>query len=363
MRRLAAFALLLLALLLPAPAGSAEAPDRVLTVGTKEAPPFAMKAKDGTWQGVSIDLWRQLAEQTGFKYRLVEKASVQDLVDGLAANELDAAVAAITITAGRQKVIDFTQPFYVTGLGVAVSTSASARWLPVIRTFLSARFLQAVLILLAIALTVGVLIWLFERRENKPYGGGAVRGLTAGVWWSAVAMTQAGAAQDGPTSLPGRILAVIWMVASIISLAVFTAGITSALTTREIHGLVHNLDDLRALRVGAVQGSSTEDFFRAERISLRGFADAQAGLQALQKNQIDAFVYDKPILRWIVRQNFTDLEVLSITFDPQTYGIGLPAGSTLRVPIDIALLDALRSEWWKDVQFRYLGQPDAEQEH
>ena len=36
-----------------------EFPNRELVVGTKEAPPFAMKAPDGSWTGLSIDLWRQ----------------------------------------------------------------------------------------------------------------------------------------------------------------------------------------------------------------------------------------------------------------------------------------------------------------
>lgn len=35
--------------------------DRELTVGVKEAPPFAMKAANGEWSGLSIDLWRQVA--------------------------------------------------------------------------------------------------------------------------------------------------------------------------------------------------------------------------------------------------------------------------------------------------------------
>ena len=37
--------------------------DRELVIGTKEAPPFAMKAADGAWQGISIDLWRRIADE------------------------------------------------------------------------------------------------------------------------------------------------------------------------------------------------------------------------------------------------------------------------------------------------------------
>ena len=229
--------------------------DRDLTVVTKEAPPFAMKASDGTWQGISIDLWRRLADQLHVRYHFVEVPTVQDLIAATSKGTADAAVAAITVTATRAETSDFTQPYYQSGLGVAVAGGVP-NWLPIARTFLSLRFLQAILALLVIALVVGALIWLFERRQNNHFGGPPAQGLTSGIWWSAVAMTQAGAAQGAPSSLPGRLLAVIWMIVSIITLAVFTGGITSAITTHQLQGLVRNVDDLRSLRVGAVDGTS-----------------------------------------------------------------------------------------------------------
>jgi ABC-type amino acid transport substrate-binding protein len=180
-----------------------------------------MKAADGRWQGISIDLWHRIADQLHLHYRFVELVTVQDLLAATSSGGADAAVAAITVTAARSTTNDFTQPFYETGLGVAVAAGV-ANWLPVLRTFLSYRFLQAILILLGIALVVGTLVWLFERRKNDHFGGHPVQGLTSGIWWSAVAMTQAGAAQGAPATLPGRLLAVVWMIVSIIALAVFT---------------------------------------------------------------------------------------------------------------------------------------------
>jgi ABC-type amino acid transport substrate-binding protein len=284
--------------------------------------------------------------------------TVQDLLAATANGTADAAVAAITVTAGRSRTSDFTQPYYQTGLGVAVQSGA-ANWLPVLRTFLSMNFLQAVLALLGIALFVGVLIWFFERHHNDHFAGHPAKGLTSGIWWSAVAMTQAEAAQGGPSSLPGRLLAVVWMIASIIALAVFTAGITSAITTHQLQGLVRNIDDLRSVRVGAVDGSPSVEFLDAQRVGHRGFADPSAGLAALQAGRIDAFVYDRPILIWMVRQQFSGLQVLGVTFDHQNYAIALPLDSSLRVRLDVALLEALGSDWWKQTLYRYLGSDAA----
>jgi ABC-type amino acid transport substrate-binding protein len=45
---------------------------RELVIGTKVAPPFAMKSEDGTWHGIGIDLWRRIAEQRHLRYRFQE---------------------------------------------------------------------------------------------------------------------------------------------------------------------------------------------------------------------------------------------------------------------------------------------------
>lgn len=352
------------ALAQPAGAPAASPPPtlagRELVIGTKEAPPFAMKSAEGQWQGISIDLWRHVAEGMGLRYRFVELPTVQALVDAVAAGQVDAGVAAITVTAARKRVIDFTQPFYATGLGVAVPSEGVTAWLPVLRTFLSFSFLQAVLALLGIALAVGFLIWLFERRHNKPYGGSAMRGLTAGVWWSAVAMTQAGAAQDGPVTTPGRILATVWMIASVVTIAVFIAGVSSALTTQRLQGLVRNVNDLRSVRVGVVEGSSAAEFLSGQRVSWRGFAGPREGLEAVQRHQIDAFVYDRPLLSWMIRQDFSSLQLLGINLDVQNYAVALPEDNALRRSLDVALLDSLRGEWWQQTLFRYLGSAEME---
>ena len=46
---------------------------RMLIVGTKEVPPFAMKNREGTWTGVSIDLWRQIAGELNLPFEFRER--------------------------------------------------------------------------------------------------------------------------------------------------------------------------------------------------------------------------------------------------------------------------------------------------
>jgi ABC-type amino acid transport substrate-binding protein len=336
------------------PAAAQEAPE--LVVATKEAPPFAIKNDKGEWSGISIELWRKLAEQLKLRYRFVEASSVPALLDGLQAGNFDVAVAAISVTPAREQRVDFTVPYFQTGTGVAVQTDHVASWMPVIRSIASYGFVQAALGLLGLAFLAGSLIWFFEHNANEGFGGGMAHGLSSGVLWSTHTMTQRVDGGKSPMTLAGRIVAIIWMIVSVIAIAVFTAGLTSALTTRRLHGAVNSIGDLSAVRVGVVQGTATEDALSRMRIRFRTVASPSQGFEALQQGSIDALAYDKPILAWTIRQRGLSAELTDVTFEPQSYAIALRNDRDLRKRLNVALLEAAQSDWWKDVLFRYLGQ-------
>jgi polar amino acid transport system substrate-binding protein len=327
-----------------------------LIIGTKDAPPFSMKAPDGTWQGISIELWRRVARENDIRYRFAEESNVQGLLDGVAAGRYDIVVAAMTPTAAREQAVDFTQPFYASGLGIAVSAAGLTGWLPVVRAMTSFGFVQAVLALMGLALVAGILIWLFERKGNESFGGGITKGLSSGVLWSASTMTQRHTGNFNPQTVSGRIVAIIWMVLSIVAIAVFTAGITSALTTRQLRGAIHGIGDLSSVRVGVVAGTSAEDTLNRLRIAHRGFASLQDGIKAVQASQIDALVHDKPLLAWAIRENYSSsIELVEATFGSQNYAFAIPEQSPLRKKLDIAILAAVHSDWWDNLLFQYFG--------
>ena len=171
-------------------------------------------------------------------------------------------------------------------------------------------------------------------------------------------MTQGGSAagEKIPVTLPGRFLAIIWMVASVIVIASFTAALSSTLTLNQLRGSVHNEADLRYVRTAAIAETETTEYLDRKLIAHRDFPDAETALLALRKDNVDALVYDRPILLWLVNKHFSGaLRVLPASFDPQVYAIALPPGGNLRAPINLALIDAVRSDWWQKTLFTYLG--------
>ena len=57
-------------------------------------------------------------------------------------------------------------------------------------------------------------------------------------------------------------------------------------------------------------------------------------------------IYDVPVTKPC------DLESVSYN---SSYSIALPQRSALRIRINLALLDAIRSDWWRETLFEYLG--------
>jgi polar amino acid transport system substrate-binding protein len=351
------FGLLLMALSMVAgQAGAQEPSPGVLRVGTTNAPPFAWKADDGKWLGISIQLWRELAAELGWEFQLYDR-KFPDLLKDVEDGSLDVAVAAITITPDREVVMDFTQPFYIAGLGIAVpQKSAVQGWVNVAERFFTVHFLYVLAALIVVLFIAGFVVWLFERRSPEMFGGGAARGVGSGIWWSAVTMTTVGYGDKAPRTLGGRIVAIIWMFASIIILSSFTAAITSSLTISELGGTVKGLSDLKAVRVGTVEGTTSATFLEDQGIVAVSYADMSVGLRALADGEIDAFVEDSPILQYLVNNNFRGrLQVLPQTFDRQYYGIALPSGSSLREPLNRALLRFIQTEDWRSWVERGLG--------
>jgi ABC-type amino acid transport substrate-binding protein len=136
-----------------------------LIIGTKESPPFSIKRSDGTWEGLSIELWQAIAQDLGLDYEFKEM-TIGELLDGVADNSLTAAVAALTVTVEREKRMDFSHPFYTTGLGIAINRGAGGGWGDVVSGLFARGFIQILLSLSALLLFCGLLVWMFRGVET-----------------------------------------------------------------------------------------------------------------------------------------------------------------------------------------------------
>ena len=175
------------------------APDRELVLGLRVAPPFAMKTPDGAWTGITVELWRHMAEQLSLRYRF-EETTTEELFQGLADGKLDGSAGALTVTGERLTEVDFSLPYLVTGLGVSVPRHAPLNWIGIAASFLTIRFLSIVLGILGLLILVSVILWLLERRHTEYFGGPPVDGLICSITWSTQAMSRTNPRSRSPTT-------------------------------------------------------------------------------------------------------------------------------------------------------------------
>jgi polar amino acid transport system substrate-binding protein len=331
-----------------------------MTVGTKPAPPFAMQTDNGTWTGLGLDLWRDMAKELGRSFTVKPYKTTQDLIDAAAKGEIDAGVAAVTITADREQKIDFSHPYYRSGLAIAISKERGSSILDIFRALTSGPFLATLGTLIALLVATGALIWVVERRKNPGhFDSEPASGIGNGFWWAAVTMTTVGYGDKVPITPLGRVIGVVWMFAALILTAVFTAQLASSFTVDRISGPVASVNDLSRARVGVVAKSPSDDYLGHEFIQRTTYPDVSAGLAALARGDIDAFVHDAPILRYDILRDYRGrLGILPDVVEAQSYGIVLPPGSKEREAVNQALLHVLSSPEWTALTAKYFGKRD-----
>lgn len=340
-----------------------------LRVATREVPPFAMLDEQGNWSGITISLLDEVQAE------IEDKANCQNVVDfelidmgldemfeAVEKSEVDLAAAAITVNFDREKRFDFSHPYYSSGLGIAVALGdQQVGFVDLVLSILSPTFLKILAGLLVTMLVVAFLLYFFERRANRDdFGGGAVRGIASGVWWSAVTLTTVGYGDKVPKTAPGRMIGLVWMFSGLFIIASFTAAVTSALTVTQLRSRISGPADLARVRVASVKDSTSTRYLHDRRIRYRGYDDVQAAVDALEAGKCDAVLYDAPILRYLVHQQHPDtIRVLDPVFDRQDYAIALPPDSRLREIVNRAVLRATSSPQWEEALTDLLGESPA----
>ncbi len=275
--------------------GYSQSFDKILTVGTKVAEPFAMKDKDGKWYGISVELWEKIAKELDLQYKWKE-LGLKPLLDGVSNSSIDVGIAAITITSERESKFDFSHSYYSTGLSIVTLKNLNDGWRSVLRGIFSSKMLFILLALFVILFITGTLTWLAERKKNpENFNPNPIKGIPAGMWWAAVTMTTVGYGDMTPQTVGGRMIALFWMFASLLMVSAVIAGVASTLTLAKSQPLISGPEDLPRARIASIENSSSDNYLENRQLKREYYPTVLDSLNAIEEGRSDAMVYDDPL--------------------------------------------------------------------
>ena len=313
--------ILLFLLFFCAPLPAAPGSGRIVRIAVKEFPPLVLA---GT-KGLCIDLARLICDRHNLVPEFVMYQGVPDFLAAVEQGECDLGFAGITITAQREERLDFSQPFFDSGLMIGVRDDQTGRFAHVTLAILKVLG-YSLLIFLAGLTLVAHLIWWVERDDTseRAFPRTYSKGIVDAYWWAVVTMTTVGYGDKCPRRMAGRLIASVWMIVGIMWFAAFTATLSSTLTLDRIHpGTIQGLDDLDGRRVAIIEGTTTEEHLRFTDMELVRTATLVDMVRLLKAKEVDAIIYDAPPLLYLARHD-PAVMVVGEMFAGQRYGVVFP---------------------------------------
>ena len=152
---------------------------------------------------------------------------------------------------------------------------------------------QILILVLMLAIIFGVIIWIAECSCNRQFSRFFVKGAGTGIWWSLVSMTTVGYGDVVPQSIPGRIIASIWLFIGVIIACLLTATVTE---------VIEGINDLNIYekRVSVLENSYESkvgsEVYGAEVVAAESY---EAALNMVRKGQVFAALINDDVAAWL----------------------------------------------------------------
>ncbi|XP_074177422.1 glutamate receptor ionotropic, kainate 4 isoform X5 [Rhinolophus sinicus] len=342
------------------------------------------------YEGFCVDMLKELAEILRFNYKIhlvgdgvygVPEANGTwtGMVGELITRKADLAVAGLTITAEREKVIDFSKPFMTLGISILyrVHMGRKPGYFSFLDPFSPGVWLFMLLAYLAVSCVLFLVARLTPYEWYSPHP--CVQGrcnllvnqysLGNSLWFPVGGFMQQGST-IAPRALSTRCVSGVWWAFTLIIISSYTANLAAFLTVQRMDVPIESVDDLAdqtAIEYGTIHGGSSMTFFQNSRYQTYQrmwnymyskqpsvFVKSTEEGIARVLNSNYAFLLESTMNEYY-RQRNCNLTQIGGLLDTKGYGIGMPVGSVFRDEFDLAILqlqennrlEILKRKWWE----------------
>ncbi|XP_039516715.1 glutamate receptor ionotropic, kainate 2 isoform X2 [Pimephales promelas] len=393
--------------------------NKSLRVSTILEEPYVMFKKsdkplygNDRFEGFCVDLLRELAAILGFRYeiRLVEDGKygafeentgqwngmIRELID----HKADLAVAPLTITYVREKVIDFSKPFMTLGISILYRKPNGTN--PGVFSFLNPLSPDIWMYILLACLGVSCVLFVIARfspyewynpHPCNPDSDVVENNFTLlnSFWFGVGALMRQGSelmpkalththththcglssgSELMPKALSTRIVGGIWWFFTLIIISSYTANLAAFLTVERMESPIDSADDLAKqtkILYGLVEDGATMTFFKKTKISTydKMWEFMKSRSQSVIVKSVEegihrvltsdyAFLMESTAIEFVTQRNCNLTQVGGL-IDSKAYGVGTPMGSPYRDRITIAILQLqeegklhmMKEKWWR----------------
>ncbi len=306
---------------------------------------YVQRTQSGAPEGFSVDVAKRVSAKLLREPTFVWTKNVEETLQAVQDGRVDVGVGAISVTAERERLLDFTHAYATSGLGMAVRAQPRSWWGRLGASLTKGR-LTIIFGFFLLIVVAGHLVWLAERGKDA-FSDHYFPGVFEGMYWAIVTASTVGYGDKAPVKWAGRALAGLVIVISLPMFAIFTAELTSALTTSELEAGLKSPNDLGDRPVAVVAGTTSAAFATRRGLSVVATGSVEKAVAALEAGEADAAIYDEVPLRSVVAMDAKarkiPVQVTASSFEVTPIAIAVAPQSPLLEPINLALLSLLES--------------------
>ena len=316
--------------------------------------PFVYSQND-VWQGLSVDIWDQVAAHNTWNYVYTWYPTSQAAIDAMTKGQADIIVSDMSIVSSLFSTVEFSQPYFRSGLQIMITGARPKTMGKFFEEILSWFQLKTFWGIVAAIILFSALVLLFERKHNPDFPKKWSDGI-AEAFYYVVSLGLGKSGYKGFGGWFGRLVMIVWLILGVIVVAYVTSSLSAVMTVERLSSKIGGPQDLPGHTVGAVTGTFAVHYLEKHGITIHEYPSLPEAVQGLVKGEVPALVGPAPILQYYDNSHpQIDITEVGPVFSPYNYGFAMLPDSPLRAPLNSALLTLQESGVLFQIGRKYFG--------